>query len=268
MKILRYQDREGAIQLGELRADDSVERLEGALFGPLQPSGIVESPTRLLCPLDPPTIYGIGLNYRRHAAEGGRPPPERPMIFIKANSSLQHPGAPIQLPRHLASERVDYEGELAVVIGRRCKNLSPAEALDAVFGYTIANDVSARDWQFEWGGGQFCQAKSFDTFCPLGPAVVTRDEIPDPGNLRIRTTVGGNTMQDSSTSDMIFSVAELISFLSGSKTLLPGTVILTGTPHGVGFAQKPPRFLKPGDQVEIEIEGLGRLANPVEAEPL
>jgi 2-keto-4-pentenoate hydratase/2-oxohepta-3-ene-1,7-dioic acid hydratase in catechol pathway len=149
------------------------------------------------------------------------------------------------------------------VIGKKCKNATRANALDFVLGYTCANDVSARDWQNRLGGGQFCQGKSFDTFCPLGPVLVTRDEIPNPNNLKIRTILNGQAMQDWNTNDMVFDVPALIEFLSGSKTLLPGTVILTGTPHGVGFARKPPVFLKAGDRVTIEIEGIGALTNQV-----
>jgi 2-keto-4-pentenoate hydratase/2-oxohepta-3-ene-1,7-dioic acid hydratase in catechol pathway len=172
------------------------------------------------------------------------------------------------LPRHLRSDAVDYEAELAVVIGYRCKNVPRAEAINYVLGYTVANDVSARDWQKEWGGSQWCRGKTFDTFCPLGPALVTPAAIPDPNNLRLRTRVNGVTMQESTTRDMIFGVAELIEFLSGSTTLEPGTVILTGTPEGVGMGRKPPVWLKDGDVVETEVEGIGTLRNPVIEESL
>jgi 2-keto-4-pentenoate hydratase/2-oxohepta-3-ene-1,7-dioic acid hydratase in catechol pathway len=158
---------------------------------------------------------------------------------------------------------VDYECELAVVIGKVCKNASRQNALDYVLGYTCANDVSARDWQKQFGGGQWCRGKGFDTFCPLGPCLVTPDEIPNPNTLKIRTVVNGEVLQDWTTEDMIFDVPRLIEFLSGSTTLLPGTVILTGTPHGVGMARKPPRWLKAGDQVSVEIEKIGTLTNPV-----
>jgi len=158
---------------------------------------------------------------------------------------------------------VDYEGELAVIIGRACRNVATDAALDHVLGYTCANDVSARRWQMHAGAGQWIRGKSFDTFCPLGPALVTADEIPDPQALGLRTTVNGQVMQDHTTGDMIFPVAELISFLSRDTTLLPGTVILSGTPQGVGFARKPPVWLQPGDEVTVEIEGVGRLTNPV-----
>jgi 2-keto-4-pentenoate hydratase/2-oxohepta-3-ene-1,7-dioic acid hydratase in catechol pathway len=184
-------------------------------------------------------------------------------VFFKAINTLQHPGAAIEIPTHLRSDEVDYECELAVVIGRACKNVSRAEALKYVLGYTCCNDVSARDWQIKRGGGQWSRGKTFDTFSPLGPVLVTPDEIPNPNALNIRTVLNGQVMQDWNTNDMIFDVPTLIEFLSGSTTLLPGTVILTGTPHGVGMAQKPPRWLKSGDSVSIEIEKIGTLTNPV-----
>jgi 2-keto-4-pentenoate hydratase/2-oxohepta-3-ene-1,7-dioic acid hydratase in catechol pathway len=182
---------------------------------------------------------------------------------MKTPSTVQNPGDPIILPRKLRSDKVDYECELAVVIGRRCFNVSRAEALNYVLGYTCANDVSARDWQRDGGGGQWCRGKTFATFCPLGPALVTADEIPNPNALRISTTLNGRVMQDWNTNDMIFDVPALIEFLSASNVLVPGTVILTGTPHGVGFAQTPPLFLQPGDSVTVEIEHIGKLINPV-----
>ncbi len=221
---------------------------------------------QLLAPVVPTMIWCIGLNYRRHAAESNLAVPQRPVLFAKGPNTLQDPGGPIVIPRALASDQVDYECELAVVIGKAAKNVSPERALEYVLGYTCANDVSARDWQIQWGGSQWCRGKTFDTFCPLGPCLVTRDEIPNPNALKIATILGGERVQDWSTDDMIFSVAQLVSFLSGSSTLLPGTVILTGTPHGVGMAAKPPRWLKPGDEVTIAIEGIGELTNPVVAE--
>jgi 2-keto-4-pentenoate hydratase/2-oxohepta-3-ene-1,7-dioic acid hydratase in catechol pathway len=164
----------------------------------------------------------------------------------------------------MRSDEVDYECELAVVIGRPCKNVRREDALDYVLGYTCANDVSARDWQIKRGGGQWCRGKFFDTFAPLGPRLVTPDEIPDPNALKIATILNGERVQDWNTNDMIFGVPELIEFLSGSTTLVPGTVILTGTPHGVGMATKPePRWLRPGDSVSIEIEKIGTLTNHV-----
>jgi 2-keto-4-pentenoate hydratase/2-oxohepta-3-ene-1,7-dioic acid hydratase in catechol pathway len=213
-------------------------------------------------------VFAIGLNYRRHADETGGKYPEYPIVFMKAPSSVIGHGESIQVPRHMASEKVDWECELAVVIGKPCKNVSAESALDYVFGYTCANDVSARDWQIDKGAGrQWCRGKTFDTFCPLGPFIVTADEIPNPNALAIRTLVNDEVVQDWNTNDMIFSVPQIIEFLSGSTTLEPGTVILTGTPHGVGMAMNPPRYLKPGDVVSIEVEGIGRLTNPVVLEP-
>jgi 2-keto-4-pentenoate hydratase/2-oxohepta-3-ene-1,7-dioic acid hydratase in catechol pathway len=266
MRIIRYLDASGKIGYAAEQADGSSHELEGDLFGELRPTGRAAVVAKRLAPLVPVNILAIGLNYRKHAEEGGKAVPERPMLFLKATSSLQNPGDPILLPTHLASHEVDFECELAVVIGRACKNVRKEDALDYVLGYTCANDVSARDWQNKWGGGQFCQGKSFDTFCPLGPAIVTRDEIPDPQALRMTTRINGEVMQDCGTDDMVFSVASLIEFLSGSKTLLPGTVILTGTPHGVGLGRRPPVWLKDGDLVTLEIEKIGQLSNPVAKE--
>ena len=189
--------------------------------------------------------------------------PKNPMVFMKAPTASQKPGDPIVIPRFLRSDKVDYEGELGVVIGRPCKNVSPADALSHVLGYTCANDVSARDWQKEKGGGQFCRGKTFDTFCPVGPCLTTADEITDPSKLTLRTYLNDEKVQESKTDDLIFDVPALISFLSGSTTLLPGTLILTGTPSGVGEARDPKRFLVPGDEVTVEIEGIGLLTNPV-----
>jgi 2-keto-4-pentenoate hydratase/2-oxohepta-3-ene-1,7-dioic acid hydratase in catechol pathway len=220
----------------------------------------------VLAPVAPTEILCIGLNYRQHAAETKATIPEQPILFMKGINAVQNPGEAILIPRFLPSERVDYECELAVVIGRTCKNVRRAEALDYVLGYTCANDVSARDWQIKWGGSQWCRGKTFDTFAPMGPWLVTRDEIPNPNALAIRTILNGETVQDWNTNDMIFDVPAIIEFLSGSTTLPAGTVILTGTPQGVGMARKPPLWLKPGDEVTIEIEGIGRLTNGVEVE--
>jgi 2-keto-4-pentenoate hydratase/2-oxohepta-3-ene-1,7-dioic acid hydratase in catechol pathway len=221
---------------------------------------------RWLAPAEPPVIYGIGLNYRAHAAETGAPLPEHPVMFMKPMTAISDPDTAIVLPAACEhGPEVDYEAELAVVIGRRCRDVTESEALDLILGYTCANDVSARRWQKHAGGGQWLRGKSFDTFCPLGPVLVTADEIRDPQSLTIRSVLNGRTMQSSNTGDMIFSVAELIAFISRDTTLLPGTVILTGTPEGVGFARKPPVFLADGDVIEVEIEGIGRLRNPVQS---
>ena len=265
MRIARYLDRQGVIHFGQ-ETGHGIERLDGRLFDGLYPTGETADVAKLLAPLIPTTILGVGLNYRRHAAEAGAPVPEIPLLFVKGPNTVQNPGDPIEIPTHLKSDEVDYECELAVVIGTTCKNVRRENALDYVLGYTCANDVSARDWQLKKGGGQWCRGKFFDTFAPLGPVLATTDEIPDPNNLAIKTVINGETVQDWNTEDMIFDVPALIEFLGGSTTLLPGTVILTGTPHGVGMAATPPRWLKPSDKVTIEIEGIGSLTNPVELE--
>ncbi len=222
----------------------------------------------ILAPVEPKTIYGIGLNYRKHAEETGAKIPEQPVVFLKSPTALQNPDGPIVLPRHLRSDQVDFEAELGVVIGYECKNVSRADAANYVLGYTIVNDVSARDWQKQWGGSQWCRGKTFDTFCPVGPALVTPGDLKNPNDLAICTRVNGVTMQQSNTRDMIFPIDQIIEFLSGSTTLEPGTLILTGTPEGVGMGRKPPVYLKAGDVVEVEIEGIGILRNPVVEEEL
>lgn len=212
-------------------------------------------------PFVPGNIVCVGLNYREHALEGNTPPPEQPVLFAKWTSAVIGPGDPIVLPPD--TQKVDYEAELAVVIGQRCRGVTAGEALEYVAGYTCMNDVSARD--FQRGDGQWTRAKSQDTFAPLGPWLVTSDEIADPQTLGIRCTLNGKNMQNSNTRDMIFSVRELIAFISRGITLHPGDLISTGTPQGVGFARKPPVFLQPGDQVVVEIDGIGQLSNPVKA---
>jgi 2-keto-4-pentenoate hydratase/2-oxohepta-3-ene-1,7-dioic acid hydratase in catechol pathway len=266
MRIIRYRDAKGAVHYGAEQPDGSARRIEGDVYGAYAITNERADVAQLLAPIEPRQILCVGLNYRRHAEETKAKLPERPILFVKGINTLQHPGQPIQIPTHLASHEVDYECELAVVIGRACKNVSRAEALNYVLGYTCANDVSSRDWQLKLGGGQWCRGKFFDTYAPLGPCLVTADEIPDPQKLRIATILNGERVQDWTTSDMIFDVAALIEFLSGSTTLVPGTVILTGTPHGVGMAAQPPRWLRPGDSVSIEIEKIGTLTNPVELE--
>jgi 2-keto-4-pentenoate hydratase/2-oxohepta-3-ene-1,7-dioic acid hydratase in catechol pathway len=268
MKIIRCLDNKGNIVHASQQPDASALKITGNIFEAFDVTGERVEVKKLLAPLQPTSIICIGLNYRRHAEETGAKFPEVPIVFFKGINTLQNPGDAIEIPMHMRSDEVDYECELAVVIGRACKNVSPQNALDYVFGYTCSNDVSARDWQIKRGGGQWSRSKSFDTFSPLGPVLVTRDEIPDPNALKIRTVLNGQAMQDWNTNDMIFGVPALIEFLSGSTTLLAGTVILTGTPHGVGMAQKPPRWLKAGDSVTIEIEKIGALTNPVTNEKL
>jgi acylpyruvate hydrolase len=212
----------------------------------------VPRPGKLIC---------IGLNYRDHAAESKMAIPERPVVFSKFASAVIAPGESVVLPA--TSIQVDYEAELAVVIGRRAKNVSAGRALDYVLGYTAFNDVSARDFQF--ADGQWQRGKSCDTFAPMGQQIVTTDEIPDPHRLSIKLVLNGQTMQDSNTDQLIFGVPALIEFLSQTITLEPGDVIATGTPAGVGFARKPPVFLRSGDVMEVKIDGIGTLNNPVVA---
>ena len=266
MKIIRFLDDAGRAHVGAWDGADTARRIAGDVFGDYAVTDDVRTVAKLLAPVEAPTMLCIGLNYRYHADESGLAVPTYPVLFTKGPNAVQHPEEPILLPTHLPSHKVDYECELAVVIGKACKNVTREEALDYVLGYTCANDVSARDWQIEHGGSQWCRGKTFDTFAPLGPCIVTTDEIPDPNDLAIRTILNGEPVQDWTTSDMIFDVPAIIAFLSGSTTLLPGTVIFTGTPHGVGMAEDPPRWLRPGDVVTIEIEKIGQLTNPVALE--
>ena len=207
----------------------------------------------------PSKILAIGRNYIDHAIEGGAEPPKAPLIFNKLTSSISAHHAPIVLPE--ISSKVDYEAELAVVIGRRAKQISEAEALDHVFGYTMINDVTARDLQR--GDGQWTRGKGLDTFAPLGPFITTRDEISDVHDLKIEGLLNGEVMQSSNTGKMIFKIPFLVSYISQGITLEPGDVIATGTPEGVGFFRDPPRVLKPGDSFEVKIEKIGTLRNPV-----
>ena len=264
MQICRVIDENGKICFGRVVDGGRLERLEGGITEGFRPLGAPVHEQKRLAPVQPVNIFCIGLNYREHAAETGAPIPQNPVIFMKPTSALNHPGGDIPLPaccRH--GPEVDYEAELAVVIGKAARNVDEDRALEHVFGYTCANDVSARRWQKEGGGGQWVKGKSFDGFCPLGPVLVTADEIPDPQRLPVRSVLNNQVMQDGNTADMIFSVAQLIHLMSQDTTLLPGTVILTGTPSGVGFARNPPVFLAEGDNIEIEIGGIGRLGNRV-----
>ena len=263
MKIFRYLDQSGKMGFGRFDNEGNTFLILQKGDGDFEATDQRVTPFQFLTPIDFRCIYAIGLNYREHAKETGLEIPKYPMVFMKAPTAAQNPGDPIVIPRFLRSDKVDFEAELGVVIGRPCKNVHTEEALSYVLGYVCANDVSARDWQKEKGGGQFCRGKTFDTFCPVGPCLATADEIPDPSKLTIRSFVNEDKMQESWTDDMIFDVPTLISFLSGSTTLLPGTLILTGTPSGVGEARNPKRFLVPGDEVTVEIEGLGILTNPV-----
>ncbi len=267
MKIIRFLTADAnAPVTGLLHPDGTAEPIDGDLFGSWRPSGRHADIAKLLAPVQPPLILAIGLNFREHAHETGQPIPQHPVLFMKNPWCTQNPGDPIAIPTHLASTQVDYEAELVVILGKTCKNATPENALDHVLGYTCGNDVTARDWQKSFGGNQWCRGKSFDTFAPLGPCIVTRDEIPDPQALTLRATVNGELRQSSSTADHIFTVRDLIVFLSGSTTLPAGTAIFTGTPPGAGFARTPPVYLAPGDRVTIAVDGIGELTNPVELE--
>ena len=262
MKLIRHLTPNGPAYAA-LQPNGSAREIVGDLFGDFRVTDRVVQPGKLLAPLVPTCMPAIGLNYAKHAAEGGKPPPVRPMWFMKLPGTVQNPGDPIMLPASQPTAQPDYEAELAIILKRPARNVSKARALDYVLGFTCANDVSARDWQRELGGGQFCHAKGFDTFCPLGPVIVTPDELGNPNALRIRSILNGTVMQDSNTADQIFDVPTVIEFLTADKTLPAGTVILTGTPEGVGFARRPPIWLKPGDTIAVEIETIGTLTNPV-----
>lgn len=274
MKIVCYRAA-GALRLGEL-AGEQVRPLSGPLAnsceqldalakvhaGVSRPQGAAHPLTEveLLAPVPRPgKVICVGLNYRDHAAESGMPVPASPIYFAKFSSCVIGPGAPVPLPSR--STQVDYEAEMAIVIGARARSVSEAEARRHVLGYACFNDVSARDFQF--ADGQWIRGKACEGFGPLGPSIATCEEISDPHNLRIGIRVNGRTLQDSSTSQLVFGVDALVSFISRHVTLEPGDVIATGTPPGVGFARKPPVFLQAGDVMEVEIEGLGVLRNPV-----
>ena len=287
MKLVTYKTDNHA-RLGLLR-DDHVIDLAAASDGRLPPdmltflrrgepalqlarqvaeNGTASTPVSdvtLLAPIpNPSKVVAIGLNYMDHCREQNVKPPERPIIFAKFSTAVVGPGATIRWDPAL-TQQVDYEVELGVVMGRTARRVPAAEALDYVAGYTICNDVTARDLQH--GDRQWVRGKSLDTFCPLGPWLVTREEVPDPQDLSLRCTLNGQVMQDSTTAEMIFGVAYLIEFISRAFTLLPGDVIATGTPHGVGVFRSPQVFMKDGDVVTVEVEGLGQLTNDCQEEP-
>lgn len=261
MRIIRYKKDEQT-KKGILK-EDKIYEIKGDLFADFSAGKEVAllDEVELLAPIVPPNIIAIGLNYRQHALETGADIPERPVVFLKATSSLTGPKSEIKLPK-LAAKEVDYEAELAVVIGKKAKNIEAVEVDDYILGYSCANDVSARDCQKKLDK-QWARAKSFDTFCPLGPWIETD---LNPNDLAIKSILNDEVMQQSKTSDMIFNIKELVSYLSHNMTLLPGTVILTGTPEGVGFAREDQIFLREGDQITIEIEGIGSLENIVKKE--
>lgn len=278
MKLLRYGPK-GQEKPGLLDADGQVRSLDGhaadflgdgvsldaldAIRG-IDPNTLpIVAPDRIgTCLADVPNFFCVGLNYAKHAAETGANPPEEPILFSKASSALSGPFDPVVIPR--GSEKGDWEVELGVVIGKTASYVTEDEALDYVAGYCTVNDVSERAFQIE-RGGQWIKGKSAPTFGPTGPYLVTRDEVPDPQALRLWLSLNGETVQDSDTSDMIFSVREIVSYMSQFMELRPGDLIATGTPSGVGMGMKPQRFLRPGDVMELEVEGLGRQRQEVVA---
>ena len=287
MKLVTYKPRASSAQLGAI-VDNRVVNLAEASGGALpndmraflelgeeglkvarrvatkeaaQESGVALGDVKLLAPVtNPNKVIAIGLNYLDHIRESNAQTPKIPIMFTKYTTSIIGDGDAIHWdPNETA--KVDWEVELAVVIGKRAYRISEESVFDYVVGYTVCNDVSARDLQSE-RGDQWIRGKSLDTFCPLGPCIVTKDEIADPHNLKLRTIVNGQTMQDSNTSELLFKIPHLVSYLSRAFTLLPGDVIITGTPPGVGMGKKPPIFLKHGDVVSVEIDGIGKLTNP------
>lgn len=262
MRIARVEDASGKTCHVLQQSDGTFLYVTLGADAAISPSTQVVKPTRWLPPVAPVQIMCIGRNYAAHAAEGGSPPPEYPIVFMKnLHAAIGHQ-EPICLPR-VCGEEVDFEGELVVVIGKPGKDIPKDKALDHVLGFTVGHDVSARIWQEQKGGSQWCRGKSFDTFAPMGPVLVTPEEIPDLAALEVTTKLSGEVVQHGCVADMIFDVPTLIHFLSQDTTLLAGTVIMTGTPQGVGWARNPKRTLRPGDTVEIEIPGIGCLCNRV-----
>jgi len=256
MKLFRVRDEDSRV-VWAAEAPGGLRLIAGDLFGNWEVTGEQVVAEKVLAPLEPAAIFAIGRNYRAHAAETDSPVPEYPVVFAKSTTSVIDPGDPIVLPA-AGPDRVDYEAELAVIIATTCRDVPAADAREVILGYTVANDVSARDWQKALG--QWVRAKSFDTFCPLGPCIETD---LDPFDARVTSVLNGEVMQDARTSEMIFPVDRLVEFLSADLTLRAGTVILTGTPSGVGMARTPPVYLRPGDTIICAVEGIGELTNPV-----
>jgi 2-keto-4-pentenoate hydratase/2-oxohepta-3-ene-1,7-dioic acid hydratase in catechol pathway len=267
MKIIRFLSGDNKLLYGAYNQEQPshAQIIEGDILDNYKVTSRDAKIVKLLAPLVPLNILALGINYKAHGDETAMSYPEQPILFLKATTSIVGHNGPIILPA-AGPEHVDYEAELALVIGRKAKNIKPAEVKDYIMGYTCANDVSARDWQFDKQKGQWARGKSFDTFCPLGPWIVTKDEIADPNNLGISAILNGRIVQESRTAQMIFNIEEIVSNLSKSLTLMPGTVILTGTPEGVGFTRQPPLFLRTGDVINVEIEKIGTLTNKVISE--
>ena len=264
MRIVRIVDQKGTTVFAVKHSDGKLTRLSGNLYGQYQDSGEKVEAQKYLAPIEPAAIIGIGLNYHDFAEFVGAAIPEYTIVFMKNPATLVGPEDNIAIPDCCMNPpQADFEAELAVVIGKPAKNVSIENAFDYVLGYTVTNDVTARTWLTLDGAKQWVRGKSFDTFTVLGPELVTKDEISNPQNLSVKSVLNGKPMQDSNTSKMIFSVAQLIAYLSEGTTLLPGTVILTGTPKGVGVNQDPKVFLKPGDVIEVSVGGIGTLTNSV-----
>lgn len=264
MQILRFESDDHKIYTGCGFDGKRAAVIEGDVYSEYVVTGKRKIVRKFLTPVVPGAILCIGLNYRLHAKEAGLDLPNYPVLFMKNPGAAAAHLDRIRIPNCCSkAPEVDYEAELGVIIKTPARNVPVEKALDHVMGYTCANDVSARRWQMHAGGNQWIRGKSFDTFCPFGPWVVTPDDLSNPDALDIECVLNGETMQKSNTGDMIFSVARIISYLSESTTLLPGTLILTGTPSGVGFARKPPVYLKPGDVLETRIEHIGVLKNEV-----
>ncbi|MBM4142428.1 MAG: fumarylacetoacetate hydrolase family protein [Lentisphaerae bacterium] len=261
MKIVRFKKGTGATRYGMIEGEAIAVAAGDPIRGLKRTDATVPlAGVKLLAPVEPVNVLCIGQNYKAHVEEGGANLPKAPILFMKTTTAVIGPDEPVLIPK-IAPAEVDYEAELALVIGKTARHVPESEALKYVLGYTCAHDVSARDCQR--GDGQWCRAKSFETFCPIGPWLETD---LNPLNVRVQGRLNGQTMQDASTSLMIFSIPFLISHLSRGMTLLPGTLLLTGTPAGVGFARKPPVYLKPGDVFEVEVEGIGVLRNPIRGE--
>jgi 2-keto-4-pentenoate hydratase/2-oxohepta-3-ene-1,7-dioic acid hydratase in catechol pathway len=264
-RIIRFQSLDGRVLYGHPNSAINSAAIVRDLLD-FEPTGERVGVHHVLAPIEsPPAIFCLGLNYRKHAEEIKTPIPEFPIVFIKTNNTLTGPNTNIIIPKCASDPpEVDYEVELAVILKKACRDVRVEDAMEMVLGFTVANDVSARRWQgAKRGGGQWCRSKCFDTFLPLGPALVLNDGQIDPHHLRLSTTVNNEVRQNASTADMIFNVPQLISFLSQDTTLQAGTVILTGTPEGVGFTRKPPLYLAHGDHVTVSIDQIGSLSNDV-----
>lgn len=272
-RIIRFEGHDGQVHLGEEPASPGAPAniLSGDPCTGVKRTGEQGAVKRLLAPIVPTDIYCVGLNYMKHYEESakkrGIPLPPKPPVWLKPSSTLAHPEQDVWMPEIENGGDLDWEAELTIVIGKACRNVKKEDALKYVLGYTMGNDVTLRYWQKNAGAAQWTKGKGFDTFAPLGPVIVTTEEIPDPQVLRLQTRVNGETMQDFNTDDMIFNCAEIIEWFSHNTTLLPGSVIMTGTGQGVGTGRSPPVFMKVGDVVEVEGEGIGILRNRIVAPP-